>query len=122
MKVQVGREGDMSPYAPWYPAFICVACAHDGFIVGCGNGIEGCPVVGFTNEAKQWCRSDPRKAWRSLLLKTNLEGKIVWYRQDNFWNGEENPATSASEYVIAEGNMIVSVNDESFGVGLQTLA
>ena len=94
---------------------------HDGFIVGCGNGIEGCPSFGFTDEAKEWCRHDPRKSWRSLLIKTNLEGTIVWYRQDNFWNGEENPDTSASEYVISRGDTIVSVNDESLGVGLQTL-
>ena len=92
---------------------------HDGFIIGCGNGIEECPVSGFSNAAKQWCQSDPRKAWRSLLVKANLEGNIVWYRQDNFWSGEENPVTSASEYVITTGNAIVSVNDELFGVGLQ---
>ena len=92
---------------------------HDGFISGCGNGIEECPVSGFSNAAKQWCQSDPRKAWRSLLVKVNLEGNIVWYRQDNFWSGEENPVTSASEYVITTGNAIVSVNDELFGIGLQ---
>ena len=94
---------------------------HDGFIVGCGNGIEGCPSSGFTSAAKQWCQRDPRKSWRSLLVKTNLEGTIVWYRQDNFWNGEENPGTSASEYVISQGNKVVSVNDELLGVGLQIL-
>jgi len=94
---------------------------HDGFIVGCGNGIEGCPMFGYTDEAKDWCRHDPRKEWRSMLVRTNLEGTIVWYRQDNFWNGEENPVTSSSEYVISHGNVIVSVNDESLGLGLQTL-
>ena len=95
--------------------------AHDGFIVGCGNGIEGCPSRGYTADVIRWCQRDPRQNWRSLLVKTNLEGTIEWYRQDNFWNGEENPGTSASEYVIANDRQIVSVNDELFGIGLEIL-
>merc|ERR1711962_487108 len=87
---------------------------HDGFVIGCGNGIEGCGGH-FSDAAKDWCRHDPRREWRSMLVKTNLEGIIVWYRQDNFWNGEDDPVTSASEYVISHGNAIVSVNDESLG-------
>ena len=94
---------------------------HDGFVVGCGNGIEGCPTRGYTSEARRWCQRDPRKSWRSLLVKTNLEGDVVWYRQDNFWNGEENPGTSASEYVISGNGKIASVNDELFGIGLEIL-
>ena len=92
---------------------------HDGFVVGCGNGIEGCPSRGYTAAARQWCQRDPRRNWRSLVVKTNLGGDIEWYRQDNFWNGQANPATSASEYVISGNGKIVSVNDELFGVGLE---
>ena len=94
---------------------------HDGFIVGCGNGIEGCPSSGYTATAKKWCQRDPRRDWRSLLVKTNLEGTINWYRQDNFWHGEDRPMSSASEYVIANNRTIVSVNDEAMGVGLEIL-
>ena len=95
--------------------------SHDGFIVGCGNGIEGCPSRGYTASAKKWCQNDPRNSWRALLVKTNLEGKVDWYRQDNFWDGKENPGTSASEYVMSNNRTIVSVNDELLGVGLEIL-
>ena len=39
----------------------------------------------------------------------------------NFWNGEDRPMSSASEYVIANNRSIVSVNDEAMGVGLEIL-
>ena len=94
---------------------------HDGFVVGCGNGIEGCPTSGYTAQARRWCQRDPRRNWRSLVVKTNLGGDIEWYRQDNFWEGRENPATSASEYVISGNGKIASVNDELFGIGLEIL-
>jgi len=43
----------------------------NGYAMACGTGIEKCPP-GTPN--------DPRCTWRSLVVGTDLEGNMIWYR------------------------------------------
>ena len=64
------------------------------------------------------CIRDPRETWRSLLIRVDEYGKLIWQSVDSFV--EENEViTTASEYVIREEGKIISVLDLAFGFGLQ---
>lgn len=63
--------------------------------MACGTGFEhtkGCP--GLKDTAPElWakCQGDPRTTWRALVVKTDLNGKEVWHRMDNYqpsYNGK----------------------------------
>ena len=49
--------------------------SHDGYAMACGTGIEGCG-----EDSPPGCAKDPRIAWRSLVIATDLEGERVWSR------------------------------------------
>lgn len=55
-----------------------------GYALGCGTGIEGCPDVPGYEKLKAECEADPRIEWRSLVVATDLNGDMTWYRIDNF--------------------------------------
>jgi len=63
----------------------------------------------------------PCKTWRSLLIRVDEYGKLVWQNVDNFVKEKEDEViTTASEYVItSEEGKITSVLNLAFGFGLQ---
>ena len=111
----------------------------DGYIVGCGTGIEDC--IGYTGQKLTDCNSGlgdkstgavarPPSVWQSLIIRTDLDGGLLWQRVDQY-REEGQPAlgepgwkaqSSASEYVLVlPGGGFVSVNDEVNGIGLLRL-
>jgi len=42
----------------------------NGYLMSCGTGIEKCPED----------YKDPRCTWRSLIVATDLDGNMIWYR------------------------------------------
>jgi len=52
--------------------------AVTGYVIACGTGIEGCA------DQPAECASDPRINWRTLVVGTDLNGKRIWSRMDNF--------------------------------------
>ena len=97
--------------------------------MACGTGIEGCDPYPEDTELFAACIEDPRNTWRSMLLRVNQKGDLVWQRVDSYQFVEDNDGgeneevpSSASEYVIItnEGH-IASITDLAFGIGLQLL-
>ena len=87
-----------------------------GAIMACGTGTH-CDE--FEDNERQFaqCAADPREIWRSLLIKVDRRGNMVWYKTDSFI--EENDdwiPNTASEYVlITKDGRIASVLDLDFG-------
>ena len=78
---------------------------HDGYVMSCGTGIEGCAAWGWNLGLFIWleCRGDPRGIWRSLTVATDLEGERLYSRMDNYGVGFEQGVdlgSSAGEYVF----------------------
>ena len=93
-----------------------------GAIMACGTGTH-CDE--FEDNERQFaqCAADPREIWRSLLIKVDRQGNMVWYRTDSFIEEDDDwiPNT-ASEYVFTtKDGRIASVLDLDFGFGLQIL-
>ena len=105
----------------------------DGFILGCGTGIENCalpPSEGVPpGEAKKRCdlgNVDERAGawnrtggnWMGMTAKVSkYNGAVQWFRTDQFGNDVSH--SSAVEYVVVMKNgMIASITDETPGVGL----
>jgi hypothetical protein len=67
------------------PTYDTDLTTHNGYILACGTGIEGCNWV-FTKSISLYreCVSDPRTNWRALTIATDLDGERVWSRMDNF--------------------------------------
>ena len=86
--------------------------------MGCGTGTH-CEEFEENREFYAQCIRDPRETWRSLLIRVDEYGKLIWQSVDSFV--EENEViTTASEYVIMnEEGKIISILDLAFGFGLQ---
>ena len=112
----------------------------DGYVMGCGTGIENCD--GETGTVLADCNRgtvDPRPGaharlagvWLSMLVRTDLDGNLRWLRSDQHRQDGKpklgdpgwETVSSASEYVIVtpDGG-ITSINDEAGGIGLLRLA
>ena len=111
----------------------------DGYILGCGTGIENCPEDGSafdiacsngTVDSREGAFSRVAGVWQSLIIKADLSGVLDWQRVDQFRPGDA-PAlgepgwqrrSSASEYVIpTPDGGFYSVNDEVSGIGILKL-
>ena len=93
-----------------------------GVIMVCGSGTH-CDEFEDNERLFAQCTADPREIWRSLLIKVNKKGNMVWYKTDSFIE-EENDwiPNTAGEYVfITKDGRIASVLDLDFGFGLQLL-
>ena len=90
-------------------------------VVACGTGIEDCSLgnVGLGLE----CRNDPRRKWRSLMMKISSSSEQEWYRTDSFYHeGEDVAAATAAEHVIRmRDGRFAAVIDQDFGIGLLVL-
>ena len=101
-----------------------ITSTDDGAIMACGTGIEGCEE--FEGSLLKECLKDPRKTWRSYLIKINNDGDLIWEKTGSFtFPGEENeedvPST-ASEWIFQTQNgNFASVVDLGFGLGLEIL-
>ena len=86
--------------------------------MGCGTGTH-CEEFEENRDLYNQCIKDPRETWRSLLIRVDEYGKLIWQSVNSFV--EENEViTTASEYVIiSEEGKIISVLDLAFGFGLQ---
>ena len=100
-----------------------IASTSDGgAIMACGTGTH---CNEFEDNERQFaqCAADPREIWRSLLIKVDQQGNMVWHKTDSFIeeDGDWIPNT-ASEYVfMTKDGRIASVLDLDFGFGLQIL-
>ena len=110
------------------PKYADDGTTHDGYVMSCGTGIEGCSAFGFNYGLFIWleCLGDPRKTWRALTVATDLEGERVYSRMDSYGVGlyEGDPVgSSAGEYVFtnADGGHVI-VTDEGNGMGFLTIA
>lgn len=112
----------------------------DGYILGCGTGIENCMDLSGglladcnagTADGRTGAVARPKAVWQSMVVRTDLSGTLMWLRTDQFraagqpalGQGGWVPHSSASEYLIAtlDGG-IASINDEVGGIGLLLLA
>ena len=114
----------------------------DGYVIGCGTGIEGCDEGGLSRAMKADClagRGDPRPGahlrkpgvWQSLVVRTDLGGNLIWQRVDQHRTASKPPlgavgweaASSACEHVLAsaDGTEVAVISDEADGVGLLKL-
>ena len=106
------------------PKYADDGTTHDGYVMSCGTGIEGCPLFNSNFGLGTWleCRGDPRTQWRSLAVATDLEGERIYSRMDSFQT-EDGVQASAAEYVFVntEGGHVL-VTDEGSGMGFITIA
>tara|TARA_B100001093_G_scaffold303555_1_gene289493 strand:- start:12958 stop:14391 length:1434 start_codon:yes stop_codon:yes gene_type:complete len=93
-----------------------------GAIIACGTGTH-CDEVEDNQKLFDQCTSDPRGIWRSLLIRVDNDGKLLWDKTDSFELEDDGRApNTASEYVFfARDGRIVSLLDLDFGFGLQIL-
>ena len=111
----------------------------DGYVVGCGTGIEDCN--GLSGQLAADCAAGtadaragayPRQAsvWQSMIFLTDLNGNLQWLRTDQLKESDDPPLgqtgwvarSSASECVLATADGgIFSINDEVGGIGLLRL-
>lgn len=85
-----------------------------GLVAACGQGIEGCGeyLVGIDASTLATCNSDPRRTWRGAAVKTDLQGNIVWWRNDNH---------RAYEFVDrGPDGQLVFLSDKPIGFGFAT--
>lgn len=119
----------------------------DGYILGCGTGIEDGRCNELSGQDRDDCnagRGDRRDGaylrkegnWQSFVLKTNLDGEVIWQRVDSHRCDYseclqmDDPSfdstksgSSAAEWItkgMNDGEVIV-ITDEVFGVGLLEL-
>jgi len=100
-----------------------------GAVMACGTGIEECEPFQENSKLFEECEADPRKNWRSLLVRVNGNGDLIWqhvgsYRfpEENEEGEDEEVASSASEFVfITSKGEFASITDLAFGIGLQLL-
>ena len=110
------------------PRFDADGTTHNGYVLACGTGIEGCPVFrhNFKPSLLSECRSDPRTTWRSLTVATDLDGEPVYVRQDSFLATDDSEMPSqtsaAAEWMIAtsDGKHTV-ITDDAYGLGFLTI-
>eukprot|EP00933_Yihiella_yeosuensis_P050635 TRINITY_DN48430_c0_g1_i1.p1 TRINITY_DN48430_c0_g1~~TRINITY_DN48430_c0_g1_i1.p1 ORF type:complete len:549 (+),score=79.56 TRINITY_DN48430_c0_g1_i1:50-1648(+) len=103
---------------------------QDGYVIGCGWGMENCENDKLNASFVALCKAGKgdRRAgavpsfaanWRSLVVQTDKSGNVLWQRVDK----HKSSGSSASEYVVAMKNGgIMSVNDEVGGAGLLVLS
>jgi hypothetical protein len=117
-----------------------IAAIADGYIMGCGTGIETCD--GVEGQLKTDCdagNADKRAGaytrqggtWQSLIIRTDLAGTLQWQRVDQYRH-PETPAigqtgslkvSSACEFILVDpgGATFTAIQDEQSGVGLLRL-
>ena len=80
------------------------------------QGIEGCGeyLTGIDAATLAVCENDPRRTWRGAAVKTDLNGVMSWYRNDN---------SRAYEFVDRDSTgQLVFLSDKPIGFGFATLA
>ena len=116
-----------------------VQAIAEGYLIGCGTGIETCPGDGSafdiacangTPDARSGAFSRVAGVWQSMIVKADLSGTLLWQRVDQF-RADDAPAlgqpgwlrkSSASEYLLpTPDGGVVSINDEVGGIGLLKL-
>ena len=107
------------------PKYAADGTTHDGYVMSCGTGIEGCNVL-LGPFVWAECIGDPRRTWRALTVATDLEGERIYSRMDSYGVGmnEGDPVgSSAGEFVFtnADGGHVI-VTDEGMGMGFLTIA
>ena len=133
-------DGSAGPYATLIKNECWgVQAVSDGYIVGCGTGIEDCN--GFSGAKLTACQAgtpDTRtgayarqaSVWQSMIFRTDLNGNLQWLRTDQLKESDDVPLgqsgwiarSSASEYpIVTSDGAIVSINDEVGGIGLLRL-
>lgn len=116
--------------------------AADGYVVGCGTGIEDCNYdAGAKKDTCDAGTPDTRTGaikraasiWQSMVFRVNLAGELQWLRTDQYRNTEDQPndcaannqgacKSSASEYpIITSDGGITSIQDEGSGIGILRL-
>lgn len=126
----VGGVGQFAGLGPGNPKLIFDECwsiaqaPQGGMVLGCGTGIEGCDPWPQGSDIRKECDADPRKTWRSLVVRLDNNGAVVWQRTDSFQApGEDEVMSSASEFVARTGGGgWMSVVDEAFGIGIMVIA
>ena len=110
------------------PKYADDGTTHDGYVMSCGTGIEGCAAWGWNLGLFIWleCQGDPRGTWRALTVATDLEGERVYSRMDSYGVGigaDPDVGNSAGEYVFvnSDGGHVI-VTDEGMGMGFLTIA
>ena len=116
-----------------------VAAVDDGYIIGCGTGIEECndqapgqlgaDCRDGTPDHRPGSYSRIAGIWQSEIVRTDLGGNVQWLRVDQYRANNAPPLgasflrkSSASEFVLpTPDGGIVSINDEAGGVGLLKL-
>ena len=112
----------------------------DGYAMSCGTGIEDGSCDSLSEPLKSNCSAGkgdsregayPRKPgiWQSLLVRTDLNGTLIWQRVDSYRGPDEKTlkelngqtSSSASEWIFADGNDFVAINDEVGGAGFLKL-
>ena len=121
--------------------FGVAAMSDGGFVVACGNGIEGCDHVSDANKSAcaqgQGDLSAPGMKfeaglWVSMAAKFNAAGQLVWKRSAalrahgsaacDLCTNFTARSSSASEWVIAnKDGSLAYVQDESDGFGVMLL-
>ena len=131
-----GGVGDYAPGGvPVTPAGTSVvytecfgmAAIPTGYVLSCGQGIEGCPAQSdWDASVDAACATDPRRDWRGLAIAINGQtGAIDWYNLANWGPGEPNEPTSSSAYEWvsfdpSDPTTLVFFSDEAFGFGFST--
>ena len=91
-----------------------------GAIMACGTGTH-CDEFEENKKLFQQCIKDPRETWRSLLIRVNKRGELIWESADSFIE-EDEVITTASEYIISTyDGKLISVLDLAFGFGVQII-
>ena len=78
----------------------------DGYVVGCGTGIENCPEDELSGQVLADCQAGtpdtrpgavtrPAAVWQSFIWKTDLDGNVEWGRTDQ-WRAAGEPAVGTS--------------------------
>merc|ERR1711937_1095965 len=69
------------------------------------------------------CKTDPRSNWRGAAVAVGTDGKMDWYRLDNWDDKVGQTASSAYEWVSYNGakDTLVFIGDESWGFGYSVM-
>ncbi|MEE2716492.1 MAG: hypothetical protein VX610_03610, partial [SAR324 cluster bacterium] len=97
-----------------------------GAVMACGTGIEECEPFEDNDALYDECTADPRKTWRSLVVRVNPQGGPIWHRTDSYRfpgepEEEQAPATASEFVLVTSGGQVASITDLSSGIGLQLL-
>ena len=74
-----------------------------GYAAACGQGIEGCQVGQLAQSLVDQCKTDPRSNWRGAAVAVGNDGKMDWYRLDNWDDKVGQTASSAYEWISYNG-------------------